>query len=612
MNNKKSKRQPKRDSKAHKQRNKLNRKFWYWLLGILAITLIAYLPSFGNGFTNWDDQLQITNNDTIKELSLGSVKTFFTTYYVGMYQPIVTLSYAIEHYFFGLNPKSFHIDSVILHLLNISLVYGLIYLLTKRLEVAVIVSSFFALNPMQVEAVAWISARSTLLYSFFYLGALNGYLFYIKNKYDYKYLYLSLVLFTFSVLSKSAAVSLPALLILMDFYYQRKLTKKLVLEKVPYFMLSLIFGIVTIWSRRSVANPSEISESFPLFDRLFLANHSLLFYLVKLITPFNQSAFYPYPEKTENLLPLEYYIAPFIIILIILGIYKAGKYKRDIVFGISFFLIPISLVLQVVPVSSQIVADRYTYIPIIGFTFLLGFGYKMVLENRHKLKNMMNIILMGYLLLFAVLSYNRTKVWENSLTLWSDVISKYPKEFTAWHNRANARSDLGDLNGAIADYNMAIKIRPGRAEAYSNRGNAKKDLRDFHGAIKDFNKAIELKPDYADAYSNRGIAKGNLSDFRGAIEDFNKAIQLKPDYYEAYFNRGITKGALGDHQGEIEDYTTAILYKPDFGAAFFLRGMAKIEIGQKDAGCLDLQQANKLGLPEAYNEIMKYCISNSK
>jgi tetratricopeptide (TPR) repeat protein len=612
MKNKKSKKRAKRDSKALKQTNKKSGKSWYWLMGILAITLIAYLPSFGNGFTNWDDHLQITNNDAIKELSLGSVKTFFTTYYVGMYQPVVTLSYAIEHYFFGLNPTAFHSVSVILHLLNISLVFGLIYWLTKRLEISVIVSSFFALNPMQVESVAWISARSTLLYSLFYLGSLISYLYYVKNRQNYKYFYISLMLFFLSLLSKSAAVSLPALLILMDFYYQRKLTKKLVLEKVPYFVLSFIFGIVTIWSRRSVANPSEISEIFPLFDRLLLALHSLLFYLVKLITPFKLSAFYPYPEKTGNSLPLEYYMAPFVILLIILGIYKAGKYRKDIVFGVLFFLIPISLVLQVVPVSSQIVADRYTYIPIIGFAFLLGLGYKTVLENKPELKNMMTVILLGYLLLFVVLSYNRTRVWKNSLTLWSDVISKYPKEFTAWHNRANARAELGDLTGAIADYNMAIKIRPGRAEAYSNRGNARKDLRDFEGAIKDFNRAIELNPDYADAYSNRGIAKGNLSDFRDAIEDFNKAIELKPDYYEAYFNRGITKGALGDPQGEIEDYNIAILFKPDFAAAYFLRGMAKIEIGQKDAGCLDLQQANKLGLPEAYNEIRKYCISSSK
>jgi hypothetical protein len=180
----------------------LKSKHEYVLLAIVFIAIIAYLPILNNDFTNWDDSLQVVNNKDIVSLSFSTIKTIFSSLYVAMYQSLATLSFAIEYHFFGLDAKYYHLTSLVIHLINIVLVYRLSTLITKRKDMALIVTSFFAVHPMYVEAIAWISARSTLLYSVFYIGALISYVNYIEKK-KTKFLIVTFLLFLFSLLSKA-------------------------------------------------------------------------------------------------------------------------------------------------------------------------------------------------------------------------------------------------------------------------------------------------------------------------------------------------------------------------------------------------------------------------
>ncbi len=297
--------------------------------------------------------------------------------------------------------------------------------------------------------------------------------------------------------------------------------------------------------------------------------------------PFNLSALHYYPVKTNGLLPVEYYIATVIILLIIfliLKINKTNKLKKDLIFGLMFFLITISLVLQIIPVGRAITAERYTYIPYIGLFFIIGQYFTLINSKKNsrkaiKTKSYLYIVLIVYIIFFSYTTYNRNKVWKNGITLFSDVIKKYPSRSFAYWACAIAKAKAYNTYEAIDDYDKAIKLKPDYINAYVDRGNAKSDLKKYKQAINDYNKAIELDSNYLSAYLNRGVAKGILKNYKGAINDFNKIIKTDADNADAYYNLGISK----------------------------------LQINMKKQACEDLKKADELGSAHAAEIIKKYC-----
>lgn len=501
-----------------------------WLLaGILLITFIAFANTLKNDFiTNWDDNTYIINNNDIKNLSFEGIKNLLTGYHIGNYHPLTMLSFAIEYKLFGLNPRAFHFFNLLFHLINVWLVYRFIILLSKRTEVAAIVAVLFAIHPMHVESVSWISERKDVLYAMFYLASLITYLKY-TNSNQKKYLNYSVLFFLLSLLSKSMAVTLPAILILLDYYLDRKPERKTIIEKIPYILLSLVFGLLALKSQGE-SGAISLAPQFELFDRLFIAGNALLTYCVKLILPINLSAMYDYPVKTNDLLPWIYYLSPFILIAIFLAIIKISTNRKDTIFGTLFFLSTISLVIQVIPFGRAIVADRYTYIPYIGLFYIIGQFYCVIIDSKtdilKRLKPYIKNTAIGIALLLAVLTLNRNKVWKNGLTLFEDVIKKNPNIGYAYFARAEAKDDIKDYHGAISDFTEAIRFDPTFMDAYLNRGVMRHYVGDNPGAIADFTKAIELNPGNAALYMNRGLCKLDLRSRQEACLDFEKAASL--------------------------------------------------------------------------------------
>ena len=532
---------------------------------ILLITLIAYLPIFKGGFV-WDDTTYIQNNELIRTINL---KDIFSKYQMGNYHPFTMLAFAIEYQVFGLNETGYHIINLLLHLVNVLLVYYSVFLLSKKNNVALIAALLFGIHPLHTESVAWISELKDLLYTSFFLGAYIFYLKYLDSKQNKFYL-LALLLFLFSLLSKAMAVSLPVVLLLTDYFKGRKLDLKTWIEKVPFFLLSIIFGIIAILAQQSSEAIQDISiYSFP--QRIAFACYGFITYLWKSCLPFYQSAFYPYPINSGESLSIQFYIYPLLVLVLIAFLIYSHRYTKKIIFGIGFFATTIFLVLQLLPVGDAVMADRYSYVPSIGIFYLAGEGLSWVWNNKRKTLAISLISI--FTIFFSVLAYKRNGIWNNGITLWSDVIKKFPDAFIGYNNRGGIYLGEKKYELALGDLNKAIQLRPDYAEALSNRGVILSDQKKLNEGLNDLNKAIELRPNYPDALNNRGLILMELSKYPEALSDFNRAIELRPTYAEAYYNRGLLFMNQNKNEQAVKDYDKALELRPGYSEAIINRSI---------------------------------------
>lgn len=559
---------------------------------ILLLTMVVYSHSLGNGFVNFDDDENVYVNPSIRELSARTIKLYFTTALLEMYTPLVSLSYAIDYQIGGLDPRIYHATNLLVHLLNIALLFSVVRLLTRRIEMAAIVALFFAVHPLNTGAVAPVSTRSTLLYSVFFLAAFLFYIRYLRNDFRPRYLAATLVLFLLALLSKSAAVVLPLVLLLTDYYERRKIDLRAIAEKIPFFVLSLIFGVLTFVFRSDTGYVGR-QYAFSAGDGVFLVGYSVLFYIFKILIPVKLSAYHPYPLKTGGLLPLWFYLSP---VAIAAGLYVISALKncrREVLFGVGFFFINIVLVLKIIPLGGEMICDRYAYLPAIGLFLIIGWSYCRIADRSYgsagRMKSFFIIALAAYGMAGAAISYDRTKVWKDSLTLFNDVIEQYPSVALAYYNRGTAKVELGkDHTGAVADFDKAIALDPGYFKAYYNRGTARMvGEKDYAGAMADYTKAIELRPDLAQPFHSRGILYAEQGEYERAIADYTRALEIMPTYVEAYVARGYARQASRDYHGAMEDYQKALALNPRHLPSLFHRASLQIAQSNRDGALAD-------------------------
>ena len=538
---------------------------------ILVLTLIVFSNTLKNNFiVNWDDDGYILNNPTIQHLDKGSVKEIFSSFHMGNYHPLTTLTYALEYKFFKLDPTPYHWLNLIFHLFNVVLVFLFIKTLSKKNLASLITCVLFAVHPMHVESVAWISELKDVLYTFFFLLSLLFYMHFSQNKKPVLYI-ISLLLFFFSLLSKSAAVVLPVVLLLIDYFQSHKQNVKSILLKVPFFLLALLFGIIALKSQD--AQTQHLTPSYSMLNSFFVAFYALGVYIFKFFIPVQLSAFYPHPVMTTGVLPLIYYLSPLIIIGFIYLSYRVVKEKKVLIFGYLFLIVTIALVLQFFPVGGAVVAERYTYIPYIGLAFMLTvYAEKIFLSQKNK-QYMVSLVFSVIIIGFSVLSFNRNKVWANGVVLFDDVIEKQPQAFYAYHSRGVAYYYTGDYNASLKDYNKAIELNNTYGLTFYNRGLTQMMLKQYGEALLSFNRTIELIPNNDQAYNDRAIANYNLNKLDDAIKDYSKSLELNPKNGRAFYNRDVTYLRMND-----------ITHS-----------------------CADWQQATQLGIKQADELLVKHC-----
>jgi len=569
-----------------------------WVAVLVVVTAIAYYPAFTNGITNWDDDSYITNNPTLKEISSENTKKIFSEYYMGNYHPLTMLSLSLDYQIGGedadgeIHAWIYHLSNILLHILNTLLVLWLVYLLLGRFDIAVAAALLFGVHTLHVESVAWISERKDVLYALFFITSLIAYIYYL-NKKDIKFYAISLLLFILSLLSKGQAVSLAVTLLAIDYLFNRKLLdKKVIAEKIPYFILAMIFGIVAIYAQKA-GEALHDENSYELYKRIGFAGYTFTQYILKLLLPVKLAAIYPYPDIINKSMPAYYWLFLIPTLSVLYAFYYFVKKNRVIAFSIAFFTINIALLLQLIPVGSAIMADRYTYIPSIGFFIFIAWSVFTFIEKYPKQTMLLKGGLTIYLVLLTGLSVQRCKIWGDNITLWDDTLEKSPKAVVAWNNRGSTKDRDKDHKGAIEDFTRAILYKPDYKHAFYNRGTSRKDLAKETKdstllvlALKDFDKAIEFDESFVEAYHNRAMTKENMADFisdslkrvtrlNNALSDYNKTLELDDSYENAIVNRGVIKGKLGRLDEAITDFNQAIAKDPKNASAYSNRGLAK-------------------------------------
>jgi protein O-mannosyl-transferase len=482
------------------------------LIFVLCVTALVYARALQNGLLLWDDGWHVTNNTDIQSLSAQNIVKICTSFYGNMYHPLTTLTFALEYQLFGLSPAVYHATNILFHLANVVLVFLFVFRLSGRREIAIIAACLFGIHPMHVESVAWITERKDVVYAFFYLFALISYVRFVQKE-GKKYYWLTIIFFTLSLFSKTTALTLPVVLLLIDFYMHRKTKAGIIAEKLPMVLLSIVFGIIALHSQTDSMNyAKEIGVT--VVDRLFFFFYSVCYYCIHLFVPINLSALHLMPEKINGFLPLAYYLAVLpVLVLIFLGTRK-GVLQREYIFGSLFFITAISLSLHIVPVGMAIVAERYTYIPYIGLYFLIGQFYCYFVDRRVNVGLAGKRVVIGISLiliaLLGFLSYQRIGIWKRTDILFHDatleannVKEAHYIEALGYELEAAQRNKSRNYAEAIEWYTKVIALNPKSVESYTNRGVAKHCLLDYNGAINDYTKAIEINPSLPRPYPNR-------------------------------------------------------------------------------------------------------------
>lgn len=493
-------------------------------LVIAVCAFIVFSSARNNDFTNWDDREYVINNAFIKEINL---KEEFKREYMGNYHPLTMISLALDYYRHEFNPKAYHETNIVLHILASLAAYLFVLALTENKITAFFASLLFAVHPMHVESVAWVSERKDLLYGLFLLCALWAYVKYLGAEGKTRWFAIFTIFFLLSLFSKAQAVVFPALCLLVDYFKGRDINRRNICEKTPLFVISLIFGFEAIHAQKTIESIQD-SSMYSHFDRILFPGYGLYTYLWKLIAPLELSNFYPFPQKQNGSYPAVFYVAPLVSAAMIVIVWKFFRKKKMIIFGFMFFLLSISLVLKILPVGGAVIADRYTYIPYLGlFIIVADFLSPGLSAKGERSRNMLKAaIAVASVIIFSYLSYQRIGVWKNSVTLWRDAASKSKTSPMIYNNLGDAYTAVRQYESALIFLNEALRLKYDYDEALYNRGLVYYHQNNYKEAIDNYTLAIKYKPGHTRAYYNRSGTYYMLSQFQPALNDALKAKQL--------------------------------------------------------------------------------------
>ena len=571
---------------------------WVVPLSVALITLIVFLPVLKNGFVNWDDIGTLLYNQKYRGLGWQQLKWMFTTFYMGPYQPLSWMTYGLDYLIWGMNPFGYHLTNVVLHSINAAvfclLCVKLLVLAAgpvtqeKRADLylsAGFAALFFAIHPLRVESVAWVTERRDVLSGLFYILAI---LFYIQPRSTgsdhtspWRRHLMPLAAFLFALLSKGIAISLPVVLVMLDIYPLKRLLPDqehwfsreacaVWLEKVPYFALAAVFGMVGFMGQVGI---SALNKKPSFAAHITQVLFAVGLYIWKTLVPVKLTPFYLFTGALTDWQPLLAGTAALAITMAAIVLRRRWPAVLAVWF---YYLVTLSPVSGIAKMGAQTAADRYTYLPCLGFAALAGAGFWAGRQTVNRFfKNFVVIAACIIISVLSLMSWRQTKIWRDSITLWNHTLTIDP-ELAFVHNLLGlALSEQGKINEAFHHFNEALRINPDYWVVHTNFGVLLAENGQYAEAVKHYAVALRTKPGFAETHINMCTALVKLGKYSEAVKHCQEALRLSPDNASAYFNLGNAMVMQGKMDEAVKYYRSALRISPDYIEAKINLGVAE-------------------------------------
>ena len=586
----------------------LSHRLWLIRLGLFAIVMLVFFPLAFSEFLVFDDPYYVTNNPRVLSgLGIDNTIWAFSTIYFGYYYPLTWLSHMLDCQLFGTWAGGHHLMSVIIHALNSLLLLEVLRRFTGALAESAFVSALFAVHPMHVESVAWIAERKDVLSTLFFFLCLLAYLGYCRRR-SLAALAGTLLLFLLSLLAKPMFVTLPALLLLLDFWPLNRISAPqistatdhqpgealphvspgvLLLEKLPFIALSAIFSVVTFFSQRTAGAVSGL-DLIPFGSRVTNALGSIFIYIFKMFAPIGLTVFYPLPKRGLSL-PATLALAFFVILLTFFSLFYARK-RPYLAMGWLWFLIVLSPVLGIVQVGGQAYADRYTYVSYIGLFIALTWWVTGFTRGTSGMKRAAALSAIAILGLFAIGSSKQVRYWKDGIRLFEHAVRVTENNHIAYNLLGLTQMKKGDLASAERSFTGSLRCFSGYPEAFSNLGCIYLMTGRLTEARNLFQKLAVSDPENCKALYNWGCAAAEGGDLTEAEGCFERALALKPDFWEAHIRLSAILLEKGDfHRSRMHtERATAIA---PCAQSFLGAGIFKEKAGDLEGAVRELRKA---------------------
>jgi tetratricopeptide (TPR) repeat protein len=537
-------------------------------LALVGATLLVYGRAVRFDFVSWDDPVYVTRNEVVRRgLTIPGVVWAFTTGEVANWHPLVTVSHMLDCQLFGLEPGGHHATNIALHAVNAVILFNVLATLTSAAWASAWVAALFAVHPSNVEAVAWVSARKDVLSAFFGFLSIAAYGAYARRGGIVRYL-ATAVLFALGLMAKPMLVTLPILLLLLDYWplarvRERTPVLRLALEKLPLLALSAASAILTLTVQQ---RPGTMETLDPIPFPLRLANAAVSYvrYVGKLVWPTHMAVLYPHPNLPGGTPWTPWQIGGAVALLVVLTLAVLWSRRPPLLVGWLWYLVALLPVLGIVSFGFEAMADRFAYIPLIGLFIVTAWvGTPLVARWRRA-----GVVLaIGILVALMGRSAVQLGFWRDSLTLYTHSLDVAPSPPILHYNLANVLEARGQSNEAIRHYREATRLQPRYSEAFNNLGVALLGRNRLDEAIQSYREAIRVRPDNEQAHNNLGRAyevQGRLDD---AMVAYGHAVELRPSYVLALTNLGRVLQMRGRLDEAIARYSEALRFDPGFAPA---------------------------------------------
>jgi protein O-mannosyl-transferase len=601
---------------------------------VALVSFSAFLPALANQFVNWDDYETLLDNSRYRGLAWSHLRWMFTTFYMGHYQPLSWLSFALDYLVWGTDPVGYHLTNLILHALNAALFFFLARLLLVRALAirdrnrqfaitlgAALAALLFSLHPLRVESVVWATERRDVLSGLFYFAALYCYVSADQSDQSRRRLLgVSVLLYALSLFAKGTAMTLPAVLLLLDVYPLERLPgapsgwfrpkyRAVLWEKLPYIILAAVFAVVAITAQQNTGALRPVQQYF-LSYRLGQAFYGFCFYLWKSFVPLHLSPLYELPFDFDAWMPL-FYLCGFAVLAITVTLYCLRRRWPALLASWLYYLVLLVPVAGLAQSGPQLVADRYSYLSCLSWALLAGGGLARFMNSAGGVAARSRLVVAPFaavvLMTLAVLSWQQSKVWRDTTTLWRRVIAVAPKSSIAYYNLARTYEDQGVFPQSLQYYRRALENNPLNADAQYNLARllAKRGM--VAEAIAGYRRALQIRPKDADAHNNLGLLIARRGDVEAATVEFHAAIKIDPQYAKAFFNLGRLSAERGELEKALDNYRQALARDPN--QIEILLGLAETlgRLKKFDEAEIHLQKAVSLypNSPDAHTSLAR-------